>query len=143
MWPISTVNHSSNWKSFMLHDNARLHTTMIVKCFLAQHRVTELFHPPYSPDLLPADFSLNLKSLWKGKDLKLLRTFKPAVTRELKAVLLGEFSRAFDDLHTCCQRCIWWTVNSFHMRSTQCLTYFIIHSTYWSHFVIMIMIRKA
>jgi hypothetical protein len=29
---------------------------MAVKIFLAEHGVVEISHPPYSPDLAPADF---------------------------------------------------------------------------------------
>ncbi|GBN71290.1 hypothetical protein AVEN_21391-1 [Araneus ventricosus] len=46
---------------FLLHDNARPHTTTLVKRFLAQHGVTKLSHPPYPPDLSPPYFSLNFK----------------------------------------------------------------------------------
>ena len=40
-----------------LHDNARRHTAIRVLNFLAQPKVTVFVHPPYSPDLAPADFS--------------------------------------------------------------------------------------
>jgi len=40
---------------FLLQDNAPSHNATIVKQFLAQRKVTALEHPPYSPDLAPAD----------------------------------------------------------------------------------------
>ena len=41
-----------------LHDNAPTHRSILVKDFLAKNNVTTLEHPPYSPDLIPADFYL-------------------------------------------------------------------------------------
>jgi len=45
---------SGDW--FLLHDNAPSHNATIGKQFLAQRKVTVLDHPPYSPDLAPADY---------------------------------------------------------------------------------------
>jgi transposase len=47
---------SGDW--FLLHENAPSHNATIVKQFLAQWKVTVLDHPPYSPDLAPADYFL-------------------------------------------------------------------------------------
>jgi len=47
---------SGDW--FLLHDNAPSHNATIVKQFLAQRKGTVLEHPPYSPDLAPADYFL-------------------------------------------------------------------------------------
>ena len=44
---------SSEW--FLFHDNAPSHKAAIVKKFLANRNVAVLHHPPYSPDLAPAD----------------------------------------------------------------------------------------
>jgi len=41
-----------------LHDNAPTHRSILVKDFLAKNNVTTLEHPPYSPDLIRADFYL-------------------------------------------------------------------------------------
>ena len=43
---------------FLLRDNTPSHNATIVKQFLAQRKVTVLDHPPYSPDLAPADYFL-------------------------------------------------------------------------------------
>jgi len=45
---------SGDW--FLLHDNVPSHDATIVKQFLAQRKVIVLDHPPYSPDLAPADY---------------------------------------------------------------------------------------
>ena len=44
---------SGDW--FLSYDNAPSHNATITKQFLAQRKVTVLDHPPYSPDLAPAD----------------------------------------------------------------------------------------
>jgi hypothetical protein len=41
---------------FLLHDNARPHTAVSVRQFLAKQGIPELNHPPYSPDLSPPLF---------------------------------------------------------------------------------------
>jgi hypothetical protein len=59
----------------LLHDNAPAHCA---HQFLAQHGVPVLDHPPYSPDLAPADFFLfpRLKSIMKGALLQSWRQSK-------------------------------------------------------------------
>ncbi|GBO01446.1 hypothetical protein AVEN_176516-1 [Araneus ventricosus] len=81
---------------------------MLVKRFLDQHGVTELSHPPYSPDLSPMDFLLlpKLKGTLKGRQFTDIAYIQAAVIRELKAIPVEEFSRTFDDLYMRCQRCI-------------------------------------
>jgi len=50
---------SGDW--FLLYDNAPSHNATIVKQFLAQRKVIVLDHPPYSPDLAPADYFFSQK----------------------------------------------------------------------------------
>ncbi|UYV65878.1 hypothetical protein LAZ67_3005785 [Cordylochernes scorpioides] len=47
---------SQQWK--LLHDNAPAHKATLVMDYLANHLVTVLSHPPYSPDLFPCDYSI-------------------------------------------------------------------------------------
>jgi histone-lysine N-methyltransferase SETMAR len=42
----------------LLHDNAPAHCAIRVRKLMAQRGVPVLNHPPYSPDLVPADFFL-------------------------------------------------------------------------------------
>ena len=42
---------SGDW--FLLHDNAPVHSSILVQQYLAKRGVTCLSHPPYSPDLAP------------------------------------------------------------------------------------------
>jgi histone-lysine N-methyltransferase SETMAR len=66
--PIRTLEIWSNgW--ILLHENAPAHKALSVKYFLAQKLITEMEHPPYSPDLALNDFWLfpNIKSSLKGR----------------------------------------------------------------------------
>jgi len=40
------------------HDNALAHTSLLIHSYLTKHQTSVLPHPPYSPDLAPADFFL-------------------------------------------------------------------------------------
>jgi histone-lysine N-methyltransferase SETMAR len=73
-------HNSKEW--FLLLDNAPAHTAGVVARFLARRQVTVLHHPPYSPDLTPADFFLfpKLKSQLKGKCFQDNSTIKANVT---------------------------------------------------------------
>ncbi|PNF22264.1 RING-box protein 1A [Cryptotermes secundus] len=57
---------SGSWS--LLHNNAPSHKSKIVCDFLARKGITVLDHPPYSPDLAPADFWLfpKVKLAMKG-----------------------------------------------------------------------------
>ena len=76
---------SSEW---FLHDNAPSHYTTIVKKFLANRNVAVLHHPPYSPDLAPADYFLFPKSKFslKGQHFQTVEEIQCAVTRELDSI---------------------------------------------------------
>ncbi|GFY51839.1 uncharacterized protein TNIN_84271 [Trichonephila inaurata madagascariensis] len=80
-------------KRFLLHDNARPHTAMCVRRFLAQQQVTELFHPPYYPDLSPEDFFLFplLKLALKEHRFSNPSNIQAAVTKELQRRLFQKF----------------------------------------------------
>jgi hypothetical protein len=58
---ISCILHSQLGlkREWFLHwDNAPVHTAMVILEFLAKKRIKLLSHPPYSPDLTPADYIL-------------------------------------------------------------------------------------
>jgi histone-lysine N-methyltransferase SETMAR len=57
-------------KNWILHDdNAPCHLALLVREFLANHNMLLLPHPPYSPDLAPANFFLfpKMKMQLKGR----------------------------------------------------------------------------
>ena len=51
------------------HDNTPAHMSFLICSYLAKHQTSVLPHPPYSPDLAPADFFLfpKLKTTLKGR----------------------------------------------------------------------------
>ena len=58
---ISRILHSQlglkgEW--FLHWDNTPVHTAMVILEFLAKKSIKLLSHPPYSPDLTPADYIL-------------------------------------------------------------------------------------
>ena len=57
-------------QTWMLHhDNAPAHASLIISSYLAKHQTSVVPHPPYSPDLAPADFFLfpKLQTTLKGR----------------------------------------------------------------------------
>ncbi|GBL80396.1 hypothetical protein AVEN_92298-1 [Araneus ventricosus] len=74
--------------------------------FWLSMEVTELSHPPYSPDQSPSNFFLfhKLRVALERRRCADITHIQAVVTRELKAIPVEEFSRAFDDLYTRCQR---------------------------------------
>jgi len=51
------------------HDNALANVLLLICSYLAKHQTSVVAHPPYSPDLGPADFFLfpKLKTTLKGR----------------------------------------------------------------------------
>ena len=77
---------SGDW--FLLYDNALSPNATIVKQFLAQRKVTVLDHPPYSPDLAPADYFLfpQVKSHLKGRLFYSISDIQKVVTSTLNTI---------------------------------------------------------
>jgi len=56
-------------QAWMLHyNNEPAHTSLLIRSYLAKHQTSVVPHPPYSPNLAPADFFLfpKLKTTLKG-----------------------------------------------------------------------------
>jgi len=85
---------SGDW--FLLHDNALSHNMTFVKQFLAQRKVTVLNHPPYSPDLAPADYFLfqKVKSHLKGRLFDSISDIQKAVTSTLNTIAKDNFYKS-------------------------------------------------
>jgi len=65
-------NRPELWENqtWMLHhDNAPAHESLLIRSYLAKHHTSVVPHPPYSPDLAPADFFLfpKLTTTLKGR----------------------------------------------------------------------------
>jgi len=57
-------------RTWMLHhDNAPAHASLLIRNYLAKNQTSTVPHPPYSPDLAPANFFLfpKIKTTFKGR----------------------------------------------------------------------------
>ena len=92
---------------FLLH-NAPSHNATIVKQFLAQRKVTVLDHPPYSPDLAPADYFLfpRVKSHLKGRLFDSISYIQKAVTSTLNTSAKNDFFKGIQKLYDCANLCV-------------------------------------
>jgi len=60
-------------QTWMLHhEDAPAHASLFIHSYLAKHQTSVVPHPPYSPDLAPADFFLfsKLKTTLKGRSFQ-------------------------------------------------------------------------
>ena len=73
-------------KWMLLHDNAPTHSAISVRLLLAQKIVVVLDHPPYNPDLIPADFFLfpRWKAAIKGARFADVNGIKDRMTAVLR-----------------------------------------------------------
>jgi histone-lysine N-methyltransferase SETMAR len=88
-------------------DNALVHMAAVVQEWFAAHNIQRLEHPPYSPDLAPADFFLfwRVKEELAGRSLDegtLKKTWE-GVTRNNAA---EEFATAFRWWYERCEKCV-------------------------------------
>jgi hypothetical protein len=79
------------------HDNAPANKVLSVKQFLAQNSITEIKHPPPSPDFAPNDMSLfpKTKSALKGRIFRDTEHIQKNVTTALKDIPEQEFQKRF------------------------------------------------
>ena len=84
------------------------HHAAIVKKFLANRNVAVLHHPPYSPDLTPADYFLfpKLKFSLKGRHFQTVEEIQCAVTRELNKSSKTAFLEGMKKLKERANKCI-------------------------------------
>ena len=83
------------------------HNAAIVKKFLANTNVA-VHHPPYLPDLAPADHSLfpKLKFSRKGRHFQKVEEIQCAVTRELNNISKTAFLEGMKKLKERANKCI-------------------------------------
>jgi len=79
------------------HDNAPAHASLLIRSYQAKHQTSVVPHPPYSPDLAPADFFLfpKLKSTLKGRRFQTIEEIQENAVRELRAITESAFQEAF------------------------------------------------
>lgn len=92
----------------LLHDNAPAHTATLLTHYYAANQITVLSHPPYSPDLAPADFFLfpKVKLKMKGHFFQTVQAIQSACTEQLKAIPQRSYSNAFEGLYRRCKECV-------------------------------------
>jgi len=90
------------------HDNAPAHASLLIRSYLAKHQTSVVPHPPYSPDLAPADFFLfpKLKTTLKGRRFETIEEIKENAIRELHALTESAFQEAFQQWKKRWERCI-------------------------------------
>jgi len=100
------LHRTGQW--MLLHDNSPAHCAIRVHQFLAQRVVAVLDHPPYSPNLAPADFFLfpRLKSIMKGLCFADVATIQEGVTAVLRSILTEAFADSFQKLYERYQKCV-------------------------------------
>jgi len=143
IWRVRTAKfQSSEW--FLFHDNAPSHNAATVKKFLANRNVAVLQHPPYSPDLAPANYFLfpKFKFPLKGRHLQTVEEIQCAVTRELNNISKTAFlegmkklkERATDVLIK--EECIWKNTNKWFPYKKLSIFYNTCLKTFGSHLVL-------
>ena len=97
---------SNEW--FLLHDNTPSHNAAIVKKFLPNRNVAVLHHPPYSPDLAPANYFLfpKLKFSLKGQHFQTLEEIQCALTMKLNNISKTAFLEGMNKLKERANTCI-------------------------------------
>lgn len=92
-----TRNNAPEYKIYM--DNAPVHRSYLVRDGLADMNWTKLKHPPYSPDLSPADFFLFplLKKILQGRQLPTVDILMLTLDRELSNITHQMWKRCFQD----------------------------------------------
>jgi len=96
-------------QTWMLHhDNAPAHTSLLISSYLAKHQTSVVPHPPYSPDLSPADFFLfsKLKITLKGCHFQTIEEIQENAIRGLCAIAVSVFQGAFQQWQKRWERCI-------------------------------------
>jgi transposase len=90
------------------HDNAPAHASVLNRSYPANHQISVVPHPPYSPDLAPADFFLfpKLKTTLKGRRFQAIEEIQENATRELCAITESAFQEAFQQWKKRWERCI-------------------------------------
>ena len=98
---------AQNW---ILHDdNAPCHQALLIREFLAQSNTLPLLpHPPYSPDLAPADFFLfpRMKLKLKGRRFVTISEIQSESQRVLDSLTNEDFHTAFQEWQNRWTRCI-------------------------------------
>ena len=80
----------------ILHDGAPAHRADIVQQWFTRHRIEQLPHPGYSPDLSPPDYWLfaQLKKMTRGHRYHNLQDLRTAVEAAMNSIPAADFASA-------------------------------------------------
>ena len=91
---------------FFNWDNAPVHTAAVVREWMAAKRFKLIEHPPYSPDLAPADFFLFPKVKMELAGMTLTQeTFKNTWEGVIRTIAKEDFATAFWRWFEQCEKC--------------------------------------
>jgi histone-lysine N-methyltransferase SETMAR len=90
------------------HDNAPAHRSKKVLEFIQHNEIQSIRHPPYSPDLAPADFWLlpKIKAHLRQKTFTDRNGLGQAVSQVIKSITNDEWSHAFQQWQTRLRKCV-------------------------------------
>ena len=105
----------NQWEYILHMDNAPAHRSNLVQNYLRQHQWSQLVHPPYSPDLSPADFFLfpRLKRKLRGVHHGTTRHLQELILDEIGLVTQQEWRDCFTDWIRRCRQCVIFGGNYF------------------------------
>lgn len=97
---------SGDW--VLHHDNAPVHSALLIREFCKKNAMTVIPQPAYSPDLAPADFFLfpKLKTPLKGQRFDTVEEIKEKSLEVLNSITENEFSRSFEEWKRRWGKCI-------------------------------------
>jgi transposase len=96
-------------QTWMLHhDNAPAHASLLIHSYLAKHQTSVVPHPPYFPELVPADIFLfpKVKTTLKGRRFQITDEIQKNAIRELRAITESAFQELFQQWKKCWERCV-------------------------------------
>jgi histone-lysine N-methyltransferase SETMAR len=88
-------------------DNAPVHTAAVLTNWMTARRFQVIEHPPYSPDLAPADFFLfpSVKRELAGKTLT-QENLKKEWEGAVRTLSVADFTTAFKRWYERCEKCV-------------------------------------
>lgn len=92
----------------LLHDNAPAHTSHLSRAAIQEQGMTELFQPPYSPDIAPSDYYLfrHLKKFLRGQRFSSDNEVMDAVKSYFDSQDKSFYSEGIESLKSKWTRCI-------------------------------------
>ena len=96
---------NQTWK---LHQGNTPGHAYLLRSYLPKYQTSAVTHPPYSPDLAPADFFLfpKLKTTLKRRRFQTIEEIQENSIRKLRAITENVFQEAFQQWKRRWERCI-------------------------------------